>query len=51
MLTFWENCKIFYMALAKSTHPNAIHYNNRLVIVIEVKKTLVKIKSSKTIFA
>jgi hypothetical protein len=39
------------MALAKSAHPNVVHYNNKLVIIIEAKKTLMKVKSSKTIFA
>jgi hypothetical protein len=39
------------MALAKLAHPNVIHYNDRLVIMIEVKNTLMKVESSKAIFA
>jgi hypothetical protein len=50
MLSFRENCRIIYMALAKSTHPNAIHYNNKLVIMIETKKTLMQVESLKAIF-
>ncbi len=50
MLSFRENCRIIYMALAKSAHPNAIHYNNKLVIMIEAKKTLMKVESLKAIF-
>jgi hypothetical protein len=39
------------MALAKLAHPNAVHYNNKLVIMIQAKKTLMKVDSSKSIFA
>jgi len=38
------------MALAKVAHPNAIHYNIKLVIMIEAKKTLMKVESLKAIF-
>jgi hypothetical protein len=51
MLTFRENCRIFYMALTKLAHPNVVRYNNKLVITIKSIKTLMKVKSSKTIFA
>jgi hypothetical protein len=37
MLTLQENCKIIYIVLVESTHPNPIHYNNRLAKIIEVK--------------
>ncbi len=51
MLTLQENCKILYIVLVESTHPNPIHYNNRTAKITKVKIVFMKVKSSKVILA
>jgi len=42
---------MFYMVSTKLSHPDPIHYNNRLAKFTKVKKNLMKFKSSKEILA
>jgi hypothetical protein len=38
MLTPWKDYKMLSMVSVESTHPNPIHYNNRLSNIIIKKK-------------
>ncbi len=38
---------MFYMVATKLTHPDPIHYNNKLAKITKAKKNLIKFESSK----